>query len=1311
MVQKLGEEAAHAEIEVNGRIFKACLDSGSGVTLMSEVAWKSLGQAVLEPVRARRIKAVNGQGLETLGTMRVRIKVGSIDTETDVLVVAGVVEDFLLGTDFLRDHKCVMDFSTGKLSAAGVEIPMSEPARMVEPIVRRVTLTRDVTIPGRTEMVVNGQVQCEHVHCTDMPMMLEPGCKRNDIRIARTLVSGSQGTFPLRVANFSSRPVKLFTNSSLGTLLDVDVAVHDSTEEVCGTVTTGGDEHLRKDFEALFDFSESTLDEEDERELRDLLFKYRDVFATSKNDLGRTSMVKHTIQTDSNAQPVRRPPYRLPGHYKQEVQGMLGSMLDSGVVAPSNSPWSAPVILIRKQDGTLRFCVDYRGLNAVTRRDSYPLPRIDETLDALKGARLFSTLDLASGYWQVEMEEEDRCKTAFSLPGMGLYEFTVMPFGLVNAPSTFQRLMEVMLSGLQYNVCLIYLDDVIIFGHNLADHLSRLEEVFIRLRAANLKLKPSKCTFLCLQVRYLGHIVSQEGVSPDPKKIEAVKNWPQPKSTSDVRQFLGLASYYRRFVTGFASVAAPLTRLLEKNCIFQWTPAAQHSFSILKHRLTSSPVLAFPDFQKEFILDTDASLTGIGAVLSQIEDGKERVVAYASRTLSKAERRYDVTRRELLAVVSFIHHFRYYLLGKRFTLRTDHEPLKWLFNVREPAGQLARWLERLAAYDFAIVHRPGIRHSNADALSRLVPNQDDEPDQPECALTLATPQQTSPSPSPSSPPPQPSPEPSVDVNVVQASVAEDAVPSPPLTDTSEATPAAHQGDPPKSSGSDWSASWSPEELVELQGKDPDLRIVAEWLRANQPPATSELRAVSRAVRHYAQEWSRLEVVDGVLFRRYTADTGSNWLQLLVPASLRSSVLAALHDHPATGAHLGVLKTTLKARNRFHWYGMGSDIRRWIQACSRCEAVKSPHQRQRAPLGNITAGYPWQRIAIDLVGPLPSTARGNRYILSVTDYFSKWAEAFALRNAEAKTVARVLVDRVICQFGAPESIHTDQGAQFESSLFQEMCALLHIKKTRTTAYHPESDGQTERFNRTLRHMLRTVVAENLHWDDMLPSLLLAYRSSVHASTGYTPHYLLFGCEARLPVDVVYGLPEPSRLPATEHVAELQERLETAHRLTRHHLQAAQLHQKEFYDRRCHGAPYSVGDLVWLLCPAIRPGESGKFHRPWRGPCRVTEVIGQVNYRVSNLDTDSSQVVHFNRLKPCHAVPRPHEVPVIGPSVPTPVAPSTHPQVRGHRPPHPWAEPDDTSALYEEPEDDSPPLGSSRPQRAHRLPAHLEDFALY
>ena len=195
----------------------------------------------------------------------------------------------------------------------------------------------------------------------------------------------------------------------------------------------------------------------------------------------------------------------------------------------------------------------------------------------------------------------------------------------------------------------------------------------------------------------------------------------------------------------------------------------------------------------------------------------------------------------------------------------------------------------------------------------------------------------------------------------------------------------------------------------------------------------------------------------------------------------------------------------------------------------------------------------------------------------------------------------------------------------------MCALLHIKKTRTTAYHPESDGQTERFNRTLRHMLRTVVAENLQWDDMQPSLLLAYRSSVHASTGYTPHYLLFRCEARLPVDVVYGLLEPSRLPVPAHVAELQERLETAHRLTRHHLQAAQLHQKEFYDRRCHGVPYSVGDLVWLLCPAIRPGESGKFHRPWRGPCRVTEVIGQGNYRVSNLDTDSSQVVHFNRAQ--------------------------------------------------------------------------------
>ena len=394
-------------------------------------------------------------------------------------------------------------------------------------------------------------------------------------------------------------------------------------------------------------------------------------------------------------------------------------MLKKDVIQPSSSPWASPIVLVKKKDGSTRFCVDYRKVNGVTRKDAYPLPRVDDTLDTLAGAKWFTTLDLVSGYWQVEVHKDDQEKTAFCTSD-GLFEFKVMPFGLCNAPATFQRLMDMILAGLQWTTCLVYLDDVIVLGRTFIEHLDHLEAVFSRLHEANLKLQPFKCNLCRAKVNFLGHIVSSEGISSDTSKVEKVANWPIPTCQRDVQCFLGLANYYRRFVKDYANIARPLHRLTEKNAIFKWTEECQQSFDNLRERLISAPILAFPDCSKPFILDTDASNTGIGAVLSQKqEDGTERVIAYASRVLSKAERRYCVTRRELLAVVFFIDHFRHYLIGRSFTLRTDHGSLTWLWKFKNPEGQLARWLEKLQEYDFTIQHRQGRKHCNADAMSRI----------------------------------------------------------------------------------------------------------------------------------------------------------------------------------------------------------------------------------------------------------------------------------------------------------------------------------------------------------------------------------------------------------------------------------------------------------------------------------------------------------------------------------------------------------------------------------------------------------------
>ena len=479
----------------------------------------------------------------------------------------------------------------------------------------------------------------------------------------------------------------------------------------------GGNEELHlwnEEEEKSYEIANQLTDEQ-RVELRHLLEQYKD---TLQDKPGRTLAAEHVIDTGT-AKPVKLPPYRLPYAYRDQVQKELKEMVKDGIATTSNSEWAAPIVLVTKKDGGIRFCVDFRRLNAVSAADCYPMPRVDELIDRLGTAKYISTLDLSRGYWQVPMSAESRKKTSFVTP-FGQFEFNVMPFGLHGAPSTFQRMMDQVLQGLE-TWSAAYIDDVVVQGATWSEHNTALAAVLKRLQEAGLTAKPSKCHFGMDECTYLGHIVGNGHVRPEKGKVAAVEAFPVPKTKKDVRAFLGLTGYYRKFIPEYATIAAPLTELTKKeqpNCL-AWSSGCAEAFEALKRHLCTSPVLKCPNFERPFVLQTDASDWGVGAVLSQKDDDdNEHPVAYFSKKLLPRERRYSTIEKECLAIKLATHAFRVYLLGKPFTVQTDHHALEWLDRLKEDNARLTRWSLALQPYQFTVKYRPGKLNGNADALSR-----------------------------------------------------------------------------------------------------------------------------------------------------------------------------------------------------------------------------------------------------------------------------------------------------------------------------------------------------------------------------------------------------------------------------------------------------------------------------------------------------------------------------------------------------------------------------------------------------------------
>ncbi|UYV66396.1 hypothetical protein LAZ67_4001541 [Cordylochernes scorpioides] len=1119
----------YIDIKVEGDTIRALVDSGASYSVISERFRVELKKTMFAETDVV-LKVADDKVIKSKGRCTLKLEVNGHPENFEFVVLENCSHDVILGWDFFKATNAVIDCGLGELQLDDL------PDLDAEGRDDGVYAIQDFVIPGRSSQrisVVNrslvGIVNME-VTCSKELFI------RKDVIFPSSLIEFEEGIGKIWITNGGLQPQMIPKGMNLGRMCDIE------TEHVCllSVEPESFSRERREDDHSdyLLSLINPDLPKKKKEDLMGLLLSFKGVFLpTMKNANKVQNRVKHRIHTGDHP-PIKQRPYRVSKREREIMQKEVDTMLERKVIQPSESPWSAPVVLVKKKDGTWRFCVDFRRLNHITKKDVYPLPRIDDVLDHLSSARYYSTMDLKTGYWQVEVDERDREKTAFVTPD-GLYEFMVMPFGLCNAPATFERMMDNVLMGLKWNICLCYLDDIVVYSDTFEEHLERLSKVLSCLQQAGLTINPDKCLFGSTRIKILGHVVDKDGIQPDSEKVEAIKKFPVPKSVCDIQSYLGLCSYYRRFIKNFSKIAAPLQILLKKDQKFIWTQEQKDSFESLKKALMQKPVLGH--FKESAItkLHTDASSYGLGAVLVQIQENQENPIAYASRTLSKAEKNYSTTERECLAVIWAIGKFRPYLYGRPFEVVSDHHSLCWLAGLKDPSGRLARWALKLQDFEATITYKSGVKHKDADCLSRY-----------------------------------PLPE------------------SPALTSLT---------------------------LVrEQQNLDPDITKISNALNQGEGA-------------------ERFEMKNGLLYKRNFDPLGRRLL-LVIPKCMRPDILKEFHDVPTAG-HLGFARTYDRIRKRYFWPGLYNSVRRYVAHCKECQRRKGENKLPAGKLIPIKPpSFPFQKIGMDLLGRFPLSDKGNRWIIVCTDYLTKYAIAKALPSGTAAEIATFILEEVILKHGAPREIITDRGRAFMSQMVKEVTSRCKISHLFTTAYHPQTNGLTERLNKTLGDMLSMYVdAEQRDWDSVLPYVIFAYNTAQQGSTRFSPFFLVHGREAETLLDVL--LPYEDETSDHDFGDQMVTKAEEARQLARIHILRAQENNKYHYDQVHRSVEYRVGDLVWVFTPVRKTGLSEKLLKKYFGPYKITRKVSEVNYEVEALEQSSRRrrrsqkdVVHVLRMKP-------------------------------------------------------------------------------
>lgn len=1111
--------------------------------------------------------------------------------------------DGILGMDFLHKFGCVLDFSydpgltlTPPESTCSIKIPFV-------PFVPNENINY-ASLPPRAAVLKKLNLPSKGIFYVESQHF-------GNIFVAKTIIDSNSPY--IRILNTNEKTETLDLNKvKFETLENFDV--YPLTEPM--VLIEGHKEKVLSKLEKNF-----PTDPKIKKELVNLCGEFHDIFVLEDDKLSANNFYKQKLVLKNN-KPVYTRNYRLPHTQIPEVNKQVQKLIRDDLIEPSSSPFNSPLLLVPKKPlpGTnekrYRLVLDYRKVNELLVDDKYPLPRMDELLDNLGKARFFSSLDLFSGFTQIPLEESSRDITSFSTPG-GAFRFKRLPQGLKIGPSSFQRMMNMALSGLNADVAFAFQDDVISAAATESKMLDNLRKIFEICRKYNLKLNPEKCLFFRHEVTFLGHKCSAKGLEPDEEKIKKVRDYPVPKNADEAKRFAAFVNYFRKFIPNFADYARHITRLTKKNVDFVWSEQCEEAFNYLKNTLINKPILQYPDYNKQFILTTDASKKACGAVLGQELDGKVMPIAYASRSFTKGESNKSVIEQELAAIHWAIKYFRPYLYGTKFLVQSDHRPLTYLFNMKDPNSKLTRMRLDLAEYDFDIEYIPGKDNVTADALSRI--DFSDIKNPKICKVTTR---------------------------------AQD-----------KQNKNLENKDPTINSKNNSAEVklkiWESLSLYEVR-KLPNLKFTIKEARISFRVekerkieySANLINCTTNDKLDLSPVWSALEArgyskirlsKNDIIFEYVTVNEMKTAVNsypfnleiVLTPhvttifdKNVKDQILKSFHDNPIFGGHPGYKRLYLKIRNQFYWKNLSKDVKNYVKTCESCQKSKITTKPKEQLKITDTPQRPFDIVSIDTIGPMTKSHNGNIYAITMICNMTKYLISIPIPDKSMKTVSKGIFENFILIYGPPKQILTDRGTEYENSLLEELTKLLKIDKKTSTSYRHQTLGIIERSHRTLNEYLRSYLdSQMLHWDVYLKYFTYCFNTTPSTTHGYCPFELVF---AKQPNNIPF-LDQNSIDPLyniDNYAKESKFILQQAHKQTAELLLKEKNNRKRIYDKKSKPQLFEIGDLVLL------ERQPKNKHAPqYAGPFKIIDITGS-NCTIQN--ETKTEIVHKERLKSFHKI---------------------------------------------------------------------------